>query len=107
MLVQVKIDDSVWEEFIKLGEKNNNIHQITESALINHINKRNAYKRLLQLEGNAKWEGNIDKLRWFRVSGKKFKLSKEAEDLLTHGGSGGIKILSHKQDYLLSLKNNI
>jgi hypothetical protein len=44
MQVQVKIDDTIWDEFIKIGEKEENIHQITETALISHINKLKAYK---------------------------------------------------------------
>jgi hypothetical protein len=67
MQVQVKIDDTIWDEFIKLGEAEENIHQITETALISHINKLKAYKDLLPLEGKAKWEGDLDELRENRI----------------------------------------
>jgi hypothetical protein len=67
MQVQVEIKDTIWDEFIKIGEKEKNIHQITETALINHINKLKTYKDLLRLEGRAKWEGNLDELRENRI----------------------------------------
>jgi hypothetical protein len=67
MQVQVKIKDTIWDEFIKLEEKEESIHRITETALINHINKLKAYKDLLRLEGKAKWEGNLDELRENRI----------------------------------------
>ncbi len=66
MQVQVKIKDTIWDEFIKLEEKED-IHRITETALISHINKLKAYKDLLRLEGKAKWEGNLDELRENRI----------------------------------------
>jgi hypothetical protein len=66
MQVKVKIDDTIWNEFLKLGEQDN-IHQITESAIISHINKIKTYKNLLQLEGKAKWEGNLSELRENRI----------------------------------------
>jgi len=43
-----------------------NIHRITETALINHINKLKDYKDLLRLEGKVKWEGNPDELNQLR-----------------------------------------
>ena len=67
MQVQVKIKDTIWDEFIKLEEKQESIHRITETALISHINKLKAYKDLLRLEGKAKWEGNLDELRENRI----------------------------------------
>ena len=67
MQVQVKIKDTIWDEFIKLEEKEDSIHQITETALISHINKLKAYKDLLQLEGKMKWKGGLDELRGNRV----------------------------------------
>ena len=67
MQVQVKIKDSIWDEFIKIGEQEENIHQITETALIHYINKMRTYKDLLRLEGKAHWEGNLDQLRENRI----------------------------------------
>jgi hypothetical protein len=67
MQIQVKISDTIWDEFIRIGKKEENLHQITETALISHINKLKAYKDLLRLEGKAKWEGNLDELRENRI----------------------------------------
>jgi len=67
MQVQVKINDTIWDEFIKIGEKEENLQRITETALISHINKLKAYRDLLRLEGKAKWEGNLDELRENRI----------------------------------------
>lgn len=67
MQVQVHIEDSLWEEFVKLGEKSESVERITQEAIKSHIKKLKAYKKLLSLEGNAHWDGNLNDLRGNRV----------------------------------------
>jgi len=67
MQVQIQISDTIWDEYLKLGEEVENIQQITETALINHMKKLNSYKDLLRLEGKADWSGDLNKLRENRI----------------------------------------
>lgn len=67
MQVQVNIQDKIWDEFLKLGMKKNDIDKITEEALTKHIKQLRSYKQLLELEGKVKWQGDLDEMRRSRI----------------------------------------
>jgi len=67
MQVIVNIDDAIWTEYLKIDEKKERIEKITEEAVRSYVKRMKVYHNLLQMEGKAKWEGNLDELRENRI----------------------------------------
>ncbi len=62
MEIKVNVDDTLWDKFTK-QKKKTDIDQITEEAIKAYLERLRLYDRLLKLEGQVNWEGNLDQLR--------------------------------------------
>lgn len=67
MQVQVDIDNSIWDEYVKIGIKKKEVEKIAGEAIKKHISKIRTYRKLLDLEGKVEWEGSLDELRMART----------------------------------------